>query len=120
MKTLLDDEAHNIQAAQAVELFCYQAKKFLGAMAAVLGGLDTLIFAGNIGDKTPSIRERICGNMEFPGIILNRGLNDGNSPVISRHDSPVTVRVLQTNEELMIAGHTRKFLMESLEVQHGA
>jgi acetate kinase len=113
MKTLLDEEAQNTQAAQAVELFCYQAKKFLGALAAVLGGLDTLIFTGGIGEKAPSIRRRICGNMEFLGILLGRSLNETNSSVISRHDSPVTVRVLKTNEELMIARHTWNILMES-------
>jgi acetate kinase len=113
MKNLLDEEAQNPRAAQAVELFCYQAKKFLGALAAVLGGLDTLIFTGGIGEKAPSIRRRICGNMEFLGIRLDRGLNEGNSPVISRHDSPVTVRVLKTNEELMIARHARDILMEA-------
>jgi acetate kinase len=110
MKTLLDEEARNARAAQAVELFCYQAKKFLGALAAVLGGLDTLIFTGGIGEKAPSIRRRICGNMEFLGIRLDRTSNEGNAPVISGHNSPVTVRVLKTNEELMIARHTRDVL----------
>jgi acetate kinase len=110
MKNLLAEEARNARAAQAVELFCYQAKKFLGALAAVLGGLDTLIFAGGIGEKAPSIRRRICENLEFLGIRLDWSLNETNSAVISRQDSPVTVRVLKTNEELMIARHTRDIL----------
>jgi acetate kinase len=110
MKNLLAEEARNARAAQAVELFCYQAKKFLGALAAVLGGLDTLIFAGGIGEKAPSIRRRICENLEFLGIRLDWSLNETNSAVISRQNSPVTVRVLKTNEELMIARHTRDIL----------
>jgi acetate kinase len=113
MKDLLDEEAQNARAAQAVELFCYQAKKFLGALAAVLGGLDTLIFTGGIGEKAASIRRRICGNMEFSGILLDRSLNETNSPVISRLDSPVTVPVVKTNEELMIARHARETLLQA-------
>jgi acetate kinase len=113
MKTLLAEERQNAHAAQAVELFCYQAKKFLGALAAVLGGLDTLIFTGGIGERAPSIRRRICENLEFLGVRLDRSLNETNSPIISRKDSPVTVRVLKTNEELMIARHTRDILMQS-------
>ena len=112
MKILLDEESQNARAAQAVELFCYQAKKFLGALAAVLGGLDTLIFTGGIGEKAASIRRRICQNMEFFGILLDQSLNGMNAPVISRHDSPVTVRVVKTNEELMIARHALETLLK--------
>jgi acetate kinase len=114
MQELLGEEARDARAARAVELFCYQAKKFLGALAAVLGGLDTLIFTGGIGEKASSIRGRICGNMEFLGILLDQGLNETNSSVISGQDSPVTVRVMKTNEELMIARHTRDILVGSL------
>jgi acetate kinase len=117
MQKLLDEEAQNAQAAQAVELFCYQAKKFLGALAAVLGGLDTLAFTGGIGENSATIRARICAPLEFLGVRLDEGLNEQNSPVISTHDSPVTVRVLKTNEELMIARHARDILMDSARKQ---
>jgi acetate kinase len=110
IKDLLDVEAKNPHAAEAVELFCYQARKFLGALAAVLGGLDTLIFTGGIGENAPPIRRRICENMEFLGIHLDPLRNDANAPITSQEGSAVTVRVMKTNEELMIARHTYEFL----------
>jgi len=110
MKDLLSKEAENPRAAEAIELFCYQAKKFLGAMAAVLGGLDHLIFTGGIGENVSSIRSRICKGMEFLGIYLDAGRNDVNGPIISDERSPVAVRVMKTNEELMIARHTYQLL----------
>jgi acetate kinase len=112
MEDLLALEAGNPQAALAAELFCYQAKKFLGALAAVLGGLDTLIFTGGIGENAPSIRRRICEGMEFLGIRLDPVRNNPHEPVISADHSPVTVRVMKTNEELMIARHTRNLILE--------
>jgi acetate kinase len=108
MKDLLNKEEENLQAAEAVDLFCYQAKKFLGAFAAVLGGLDTLVFTGGIGENAPSIRWRICKDMGFLGIHLDPNYNDANASVISDKDSSTTVRVMKTNEELMIARHTYK------------
>jgi acetate kinase len=106
MKDLLDEESGKPHAAEAIDLFCYQAKKYLGALVCVLGGLDTLIFTGGIGENAPSIRQRTCLNMEFMGIHLDSRLNDANAPVISPKKSPVTVRVMKTSEELMIARHT--------------
>ncbi len=106
MKELLDKEPLDARAAAAVELFCYQARKFVGALAAVLGGLDTLIFTGGIGENAPVIRERICRDLQFFGIDLDRDRNLENSSIISRDRSPVAVRVMKTNEELMIARHT--------------
>jgi acetate kinase len=106
MKDLLKEEAKNPQAAEAVALFCYQAKKFLGALSAALGGLDTLIFTGGIGENAPPVRQRICERMEFIGIQLDPSRNRANASIISRDDSPITVRVMKTNEELMIARHT--------------
>jgi acetate kinase len=106
MKDLLDEEATNPQAAEAVALFCYQAKKFLGALSAVLAGLDTLVFTGGIGENAPPVRERICQGMEFIGIQLDPSRNRANAPIISHDDSRATVRVMKTNEELMIARHT--------------
>ncbi len=106
MQDLLDQEARNQRAAEAVELFCYSTRKFLGALAAVVGGLDTLIFTGGIGENSPPIRWRICAGMEFLGLHLDANRNNENHPVISTGHSPVTVRVMKTNEELMIARHT--------------
>jgi acetate kinase len=110
MHDLLAQEATQADAALAVEIFCYQARKFAGALAAALGGLDTFIFTGGIGENSAPIRARICAPLGFLGLHLDQGLNEGNSPVISRHGSPVTVRVMKTNEELMIARHTRDLM----------
>jgi acetate kinase len=106
MKELLDREHANPRAALAIELFCYQAKKFLGALAAVLGGLDTLVFTGGIGENAPAVRARICKNTEFLGIHLDGERNRANASIVSAAGSPVVVRVMKTNEELMIARHT--------------
>jgi acetate kinase len=105
MKDLLASEGTDARAALAVDLFCYQAKKFIGALAAVLGGLETLIFTGGIGENAPVIRERICAGAEFLGIRFDSARNAANAGIISRDDSPVCVRVMKTNEELMIARH---------------
>ncbi len=110
MERLLEREAKDRRAAEAVELFCYQARKFLGALAAVLGGLDTLIFTGGIGENAPSIRGRICEGMEFLGIHLDPARNEAGEPIISGDHSPTTVRMIKTNEELMIARHTYELI----------
>jgi acetate kinase len=106
MSDLLSHEAADPHAAEAVALYCRQARKFLASFAGVLGGLDTLVFTAGIGENAPSIRWRICEGLEFLGIRLDARRNDANTPVISREDSSVTVRVMKTNEELMIARHT--------------
>jgi acetate kinase len=103
MRTLLAAERHDVRAAEAVEIFCYQAKKWLGAYVAALGGLDTLVFAGGIGENCPSVRSRICRGMEFLGLELDDARNTGNDAVISRVGSRVSVRVIHTDEEEMIA-----------------
>ena len=110
MEDLLQQEASDNRAAEAVALFCYQAKKLVGAYAAALGGLDVLVFAGGIGEQAPPVRERICSGLEFLGISLDETKNaraDGTQPafdgLISHADSRVRVYVLHTNEELMIA-----------------
>ena len=111
MEDLLGREADDSRAAAAVGLFCYQARKFLGALSSVLGGLDTLVFTAGIGENSPEIRRRICENMGYLGIRLDEQRNDAGEGVISKDDSPVTVRVMKTNEELMIARHTRDVVM---------
>jgi acetate kinase len=115
MKVLLEKERENPDAAEAINLFCYQAKKFLGALAAVLGGLDTLIFTGGIGENAAPIRWRICQDMSFLGIRLDADRNDSNAAIISQEGYPVTVRVMQTNEELMIARHTMDVIRRQKE-----
>jgi acetate kinase len=110
MQELLGLEREDPRAAAAVELFCYQAKKFLGALAAALGGLDTLIFTGGIGEHAAQVRERICEGLDFLGIHLDKERNIGKKPVISHDDGPVAVRVMKTNEELMIARHTYRLI----------
>ncbi len=110
IKDLLEAGPNNPRAAEAVELFCYQARKFIGALAAVLGGLGTLVFTGGIGENAPLIRSRICRGLGFLGISIDERRNKANAPVISRKAAAVAVRVIKTNEELMIARHAREVL----------
>lgn len=110
MRDLLEASSHDEGASLAVELFCYQAKKYIGSLSAVLGGLDKLVFTGGIGEHAPEVRRRICEGLEFLGIRLDEAANQGNCPVISRKDGAVSVRVMKTNEELMIVRETRRLL----------
>jgi len=103
MRDLLDTEATDERAAEAVALFCYQAKKWIGSFAAVLSGVDTLVFAGGMGENCASIRSRICAGLGFLGIEINETRNAGHEPVISTASGQVHVRVIRTDEELMIA-----------------
>jgi acetate kinase len=103
MRDLLAKEAGDGRAGEAVELFCYQAKKWIGSFAAALGGLDTLVFAGGVGENAPLIRERICAGLGFLGIELDESRNAKTAGVISTDASRATVRVIRTDEELMIA-----------------
>ena len=103
MRELMKLKDADNRAAEALELFCYQTKKWIGSFAAVLGGIDTLVFSGGIGENEPEIRERICSSMNFLGIELDIARNAKNESVISADLSKVTVRVIKTNEELMIA-----------------
>jgi acetate kinase len=103
MRNLLECETVDVRAAEAVALFCYQAKKWIGAFAAALGGLDTLVFAGGIGENAPPVRDRICDGLGFLGIELDQESNAKSAPLISADISRVKVRVIRTDEELMIA-----------------
>ncbi len=103
MRDLLDCETRDVRAAEAVALFCYHVKKWVGAFAAALGGLDTLVFAGGIGENAPAIRARICEELGFLGIQLQEERNAASEGVISRPDGRVAVRVIHTDEERMIA-----------------
>jgi acetate kinase len=103
LRDLCSSEAADVRAAEAVALFCYQVKKWIGSFAAALNGLDTLVFAGGIGENAPLIRERICGGLAFLGIELNQNRNAKSAPLISPAAGRVKVRVIRTDEELMIA-----------------
>jgi acetate kinase len=103
MRDLLARETQDVRAAEAVSLFCYQVKKWIGAFAAALGGLDTLVFAGGIGENAPPVRARICDGLGFLGIELNQKRNAENAVVISSETGRISVRVIRTDEEWMIA-----------------
>jgi acetate kinase len=110
MRDLLAQEAADVRSAEAVALFCYQAKKWLGAFAAALGGLDTLVFSAGIGENCPPIRARICDGLGFLGLELDETGNAQNAAVISAAGSRVAVRVIRTDEELMIARSVSRIL----------
>jgi acetate kinase len=103
MSTLLKSEAGDIRAAEAIELFCYQIRKCIGSFAAALGGVDTLVFSGGIGENAHPIRARICQELGFLGIELDGNQNSANSEIISSSASRVPVHVIRTDEERMIA-----------------
>jgi acetate kinase len=93
MRDLTGRQQSDIRAAEAVELFCYQVKKWIGAFAAVLGGMDTLVFSAGIGENAPDVRTRICSGLGFLGIELDESRNAVSAPVISSDKSPATVRI---------------------------
>ena len=113
MRDLLERETQDLRAAEAVALFCYQAKKWIGAFAAALGGLDTLVFAGGIGENAPPVRERICDRLGFLGIELDRERNAKNASLVSSDTVRVKVRVIRTDEELIIAKSVAHLLVHS-------
>ncbi len=102
MRDLLARQGADPRAAEAVELFCYSARKWVGALAAALGGLDTLVFSGGVGENAPEVRARVCDGLGFLGVRLDPAANAGNAPVISA-PGPSTVRVIPTDEEVTIA-----------------
>jgi len=102
MRVLLDHETKDVRAAEAVALFCYEVKKWIGSFAAALGGLDHLVFAGGIGENAPIVRARICEGLEFLGIEMDKQRNGANEAVISTTTSHVMVRVIHTDEERVI------------------
>jgi len=110
MGDLLARRADDTRAAEAVDVFCYQARKFAGALTAAMGGLDTLIFAGGIGEHSPDIRAEICRGLEYLGLRLDATRNAANAELISAEQSRVAVRVIPTDEELIIARAVGEFL----------
>lgn len=103
MPELLTQAKKDHQAAEAIDLYCYQLKKAIGSLSAVLGGLDTLVFSGGIGENSPQIRKQICHGLEFLNIELDEEMNSKNNDTISTNSRGVLVRVIKTNEELLIA-----------------
>jgi acetate kinase len=110
MKVLLQTMQRDARAAEAVDLFCYRVKKYIGAYAAVLGGLDVLVFAGGIGERAPQVRTRACDGLDFLGIRLDAAGNDASAAIISSQQSRVKVRVIKTNEDRMIVRHVSSAL----------
>ena len=112
MRDLLGYAGLNDAAADAIELYCYSARKHFGALAAVLGGVDMIVFAGGIGEHAAPIREKICNGLEHLGVQLDRARNAANEAVISRDRSRVVVRVMVTDEDLVIARNVAALLKE--------
>ncbi|MDF3012149.1 MAG: acetate/propionate family kinase [Cellvibrio sp.] len=110
IKELLAVEKNNSRAAEAVDYFCYQTRKWICALAGAMGGLQTLVFSGGIGENLPDIRARISEKLGFIGIAIDAEKNKTNQSIISAATSPVTVRVIKTDEEIIIAGSVVTFL----------
>ncbi len=110
VRDLLAKENEYPAAAEAIAVFCYQARKYIGALAAALDGVDTLVFAGGIGENASPIRERICAGLGYLGVRLDPAANAAHADVISAGDSKVSVRLIRTNEELVIARHAKEQL----------
>ena len=110
VRDLLKKEKNDLRASEALAIFCYQARKWIGAFSAALGGLDTLVFSGGIGENSIPIRARICEGLAYLGIEIDQGRNSANAEVISKEGGGVTVRVMRTDEELQMARTVRALL----------
>jgi acetate kinase len=110
MRDLIARSPTDQRAADAVDIFCYTARKQIAAMVGALGGVDTLVFAGGIGEHAAAVRARICAGLEFLGITLDPAANDGNRDLLSPTGSRVTVRRIETDEEIVIAQAVRGIL----------
>jgi acetate kinase len=118
VRDLLERENADPRAREALAIFCYQAKKWIGAFAAALGGVDTLVFAGGIGENSAEVRRRICEGLQHLGIEIDDALNRRHAARIST--DRVTVRVIATDEESVIAGLTARLLgMQKEEGNNG-
>jgi acetate kinase len=108
MQRLLEHRATDPRAALAIDVFCYQARKSIGALAAALGGIETLVFAGGIGEHAPAIRFEICRGLAHLGIALDDDANSAGAPIVSK--GHCSVHVIRTDEERMIARHVRRLV----------
>jgi acetate kinase len=113
MKALLQKSQTDSASHMAVKMFAYQVRKFIGAYAAVLNGLDTLVFTGGIGERAADVRGKICSGLGYLGVALETQANAQNAEVISLPNSQCAVRVVQTDEDLMIVRHTRAVSLHS-------
>jgi acetate kinase len=113
LRDLLARQETDVRAAEAVELFCYRARADIGALAAALGGLDSLVFSGGIGENSPEVRRRICDGLEFIGVAIDERRNSSSGPLISADGGTVAVRVIPTDEESLIAGASAEFIPKS-------
>lgn len=112
MKQLLEEEKSDPRAEEAIAMFCYHAKKQIGALATAAGGLDIIVFTGGIGEHAPRIRQLICRGLDFMGIQLDDKLNEQQAEIISAPESKVQVYVIPANEEMMIAKHVKEYLLQ--------
>jgi acetate kinase len=110
LRDLLARESSDARAAEAVAIFCYSAKKWIGALAAALGGLDTLVFSAGIGENAPEVRARICDGLEFLGIQLDPARNGSNAAVISKDGAATAVRVIRPDEESIMVRDVLRIL----------
>lgn len=120
MERLLEKRKTDPRAEQAIAMFCYQAKKHIGALITVLGGLDILVFTGGIGENEPIIRELICEGLDFLGIKIDKNRNDQSATEIEAKKNKVAVRVIRTDEEIIIARQVFQFLRREQNKQHGS
>lgn len=114
MLTLLNQEASDVRSKEAVDVFCYEIKKAIGSLTAVLGGVDVLVFSGGIGEKAPDIRNRICEGLEYVGIELDSQLNQENAGVISAEDVLTSVFAIHADEASVIAGQVQDYVSQRL------
>jgi acetate kinase len=110
LRDLRARQDRDVHAAEAIALFAYQVKKAIGALAAVLGGLDVLVFSGGIGENSPETRASICAGLEFLGVNLDESRNAANASLISTDEARASVRVIPTDEEVVIARATAKIV----------
>ena len=110
VENLIEKRNTDSKAMQAIQMYCYHAKKQIGALAAAMGGLDIVVFTGGIGERSPEIRQLICSGLDFLGLTLDNELNDGSAATINEASSTVKVCIIPTNEELVIAQHVREYL----------
>jgi len=112
MEKLLETKANDSKAAQAIIMYCYHARKQIGALAAAMGGVDIIVFTGGIGEHSPEIRKLTCSGLEFLGVVLNTDLNARSAATISEFSAPVKVLVISTNEEIVIASHVKEYIRQ--------
>ena len=115
MKTLLDKRDAEPDAGLAVDMFCYHLRKQIGALAAVLGGVDTLVFTGGIGERGAPVRSCVCAGLEYLGVRLDEGMNARHADTISASDSACSVRIVPAKEDLVIARHTSRLILQKAE-----